>query len=264
MPTESDAAITLAKLLQSEFTATPNPNPCSPITACDSRYNRLFEVSILYNDGKLLVINKPWNVRIDGPVDETTTIEFLLKATFPTYRRLFLLHQIDYATSGVHMWGLTKHTATIMGRMFLRRQIQKTYLAIVCGTVDQQEFQIQLPLAPRPENDRLMHVPTLGEDVPDTKAAQTFVRVLRRGTLAETQIPVTLLELQPHTGRRHQLRVHLSSIGHPIVNDRVYGALNVPIYHRMMLHSWRTQFVWPGSGVPFNFEAPNKLSSLII
>ncbi|KAH9269169.1 hypothetical protein BASA83_008791 [Batrachochytrium salamandrivorans] len=260
LPTEQDVASTAeldSTAMQPYVLSpmpTPNPNPSEPIASCDIRYDRPFEISVLYNDEKLLVINKPWNVRIDGPIGDTVTVESLLRVAFPLYRRLYLLHQIDYATSGVHMWGLTKHTATVMGRLFLRKQVNKTYLAII---------EIQHPLAPRIKDDRLMHVPTLGEDVPNTQAAMTLVRVVKRGVLATEQQPVTLLELRPLTGRRHQLRVHLSTIGHPIINDRKYGTLDAPTYHRMMLHSWKTQFYWPVTGQPLFFEAPEQLSQLI-
>ncbi|KAJ1342917.1 hypothetical protein BSLG_002574 [Batrachochytrium salamandrivorans] len=242
LPTEQDVASTaeLDSTAMQPYVLSPmptlNPNPSEPIASCDIRYDRPFEISVLYNDEKLLVINKP---------------------------RLYLLHQIDYATSGVHMWGLTKHTATVMGRLFLRKQVNKTYLAIVRGIVHLDEFEIQHPLAPRIKDDRLMHVPTLGEDVPNTQAAMTLVRVVKRGVLANEQQPVTLLELRPLTGRRHQLRVHLSTIGHPIINDRKYGTLDAPTYHRMMLHSWKTQFYWPVTGQPLFFEAPEQLSQLI-
>jgi 23S rRNA-/tRNA-specific pseudouridylate synthase len=93
------------------------------IQGCDARYDRQFEIRILFMDQNLLIVEKPHNLRVDGPTDTSPTLESHLTQVFGTddqgnKRPLYLLHQLDYVTSGIHCWGLGKWAAGVMYFVF--------------------------------------------------------------------------------------------------------------------------------------------------
>jgi len=133
----------------------------------------------------------------------TRSLEEILRVR---YRTIFLVHRIDTQTSGVVVFAKTKKAAAELSRLFASREIRKTYLAIIEGSIE-REITIDTPI--------------------DGKDALTIVRP-RDGGVVEAEIK---------TGRMHQIRIHLSSIGHPVVGDRRYGSkASAP---RMLLHAWK-------------------------
>lgn len=89
------------------------------LTGCDPRYNRKYEIPILYKDENLFIVHKPHNLRVDGPTEISPTLESHLIQAFGTNekrdkRALYLLHQLDYVTSGVHCWGFNKRSASVV------------------------------------------------------------------------------------------------------------------------------------------------------
>jgi 23S rRNA-/tRNA-specific pseudouridylate synthase len=135
----------------------------------------------------------------------TRSLEELLRIR---YRTIFLVHRIDTQTSGVVVFAKTKKAAARLSELFASRQIRKTYLAIIEGTID-GELTIDTPI--------------------EGKEALTIVRP-REGHVVEAEIL---------TGRMHQIRIHLALIGHPVVGDRRYGATKPAA--RMLLHAWRIE-----------------------
>lgn len=124
------------------------------------------------------------------------------------YREIFVVHRIDTQTSGVVVFAKTRTAAARLSALFASREIQKTYLAVIEGTLD-SEVRIESPI--------------------EGKDALTIVRP-RGGSVVEAEI---------HTGRMHQIRIHLASIGKPVVGDRRYGS-KAPA-SRMMLHAWKLE-----------------------
>ena len=177
---------------------------------------------------------------------------------------LRLVHQLDYATSGLICIAKTKWGAAAASKAFEKRLAKKTYLALVDGRLEPDaphfdamacvskrsttsledcllggvELEVSAWLAPAPDG---FSVCTAEPGDVGAQSAQTFVAVLRHSRLRGRD--VSLLRLRPVTGRRHQLRVHLQLLGFPIAGDFTYGTLPDPALEplRMMLHAWRLQ-----------------------
>ncbi|KAI9330064.1 pseudouridine synthase [Obelidium mucronatum] len=238
----------------------------SHITGSDPRYNRDFTIPILYyNPNTYLIINKPEDVRIDGPTDTSPTIESLLYKAFPEHTKIRLIHQLDHCTSGIHMWGLGKEATRHACTAFEKRQVQKSYTAIVNGFLDREEFDIDVPIGEMPNDPkkRMCVVSNEGKG----RNAKTDVKVLKRGymKLPSGRIKkVTLVELKPESGRRHQLRVHMAHIGHPIVGDYLYER---PLFStdapRTMLHAHMLLMKLDIEG-EIKIEAPDPLNDLLM
>ncbi len=149
-----------------------------------------------------------------------------------------LVHRLDRDTSGVMIFALTRHAQRHLGLQFEKRMTRKTYVARVWGVPEQKTGTVDLPLiVDWPNRPRQMVCHETG------KPAQTDWRVLKdAGTTARVR-------LMPHTGRSHQLRVHMLSLGHPILGDPFYATGPAREYPRMMLHSEELRFKHPDGGV---------------
>lgn len=149
-----------------------------------------------------------------------------------------LVHRLDRDTSGVMIFALTRHAQRHLGLQFEKRMTRKTYVARVWGVPEQKTGTVDLPLiVDWPNRPRQMVCHETG------KPAQTDWRVLKdEGTTARVR-------LMPHTGRSHQLRVHMLSLGHPILGDPFYATGPAREYPRMMLHSEELRFKHPDGGV---------------
>lgn len=171
-----------------------------------------------------VVIEKPPDVRMDG-LHCPITVETLSLRWLGTPVRW--AHRLDYGTSGLLLGALTKQAARLSTRSFEAGEAHKVYLGVAVGRVARDAFEIAVPIATT--SDFRMRVAT------DGKPARTRVRVLAR--CEYDGVAVTKLELRPSTGRRHQLRVHLLSIGHPLVGDATYHGGALADAPRMMLHA---------------------------
>ncbi|KAI9245304.1 pseudouridine synthase [Sporodiniella umbellata] len=198
-------------------------------------------IPVLYRDGNWLIVNKPFDMRIQNYSNcIEPTVESILKEQFPDIPKLRNVHQLDYATSGVFALALNKRSASLASKNFRERTVKKTYLALVNGHMQNEEYVVDHPIDEDPEHNFKMRI------LPTGKPAKTQIQVLERGyysykeekTGAEKRIPITKVSLCPISGRRHQLRLHLQSLGHPIVGDFNYE-LNYTDTFRMMLHAHR-------------------------
>ncbi|KNE60849.1 hypothetical protein AMAG_06615 [Allomyces macrogynus ATCC 38327] len=186
-------------------------------------------LDILYHEGGLIVVHKPPSFVIDG--DEWSVQEYLQRAF--QYPLVHLVHQLDYATSGVYVLGLNSRAAGRVCKMFSERMVRKEYVAVVRGWMEKDEYEVTGFIGTEPGNPLRMYI---APDATKGKFADTIVTVRRRGYLLPTALPdathlspsptaplpVTLVHLHLKTGRRHQLRVHLASLGHPIIGDLTY------------------------------------------
>lgn len=170
-------------------------------------------IDILRDGGDWIAVNKPAGLAVQ-PVRERTrqSLEELLRIQLRG--QLFVVHRLDTGTSGAVLFARTREAAARLSALFAAREVRKTYLAVVEGTL---------------ERDEVIETPIAG------KSARTLVHP--RGTGDGT----TCAEVEIETGRMHQIRIHLASIGHPVAGDRRYGsAMNTS---RLMLHAWRIEHV---------------------
>jgi 23S rRNA pseudouridine1911/1915/1917 synthase len=209
-------------------------------------------LDIVYEDDVLLVIDKPAGMVVHPGAGHTSgTLVNAVLAHCPQLTnvggadRAGIVHRLDKDTSGLLLVAKDEVTYTALQRQFKRRQVAKTYLALVDGQVQPREGIIEAPIGRDKRQRKKMTVVRSGRE------AQTMYRAI------EYFANHTLLEVRPHTGRTHQVRVHLAWLGYPIVGDTVYGRRRQRLLKsRHFLHAARLRFTHPVTGEEVEFEAP--------
>lgn len=208
---------------------------------------------VIYEDGQVMALNKPAGLSSQGGRGQVNTLDELLWAfAKPGKARPRLIHRLDRDTSGVILTAKTKPAAGFLGKHMMGRRLTKTYQAIVTpGAPEPASGVIEAPLR-REESGREAYMRVCDADHADAESALTRYRTLSRGEAA------ALLELNPQTGRMHQIRVHLASISRPIAGDARYGGALVAAGRpvpRLMLHAAALAFPHPEGGTK-RIEAP--------
>jgi tRNA pseudouridine32 synthase/23S rRNA pseudouridine746 synthase len=203
------------------------------------------EASLIAAEGDLLVVNKPSGLLCQPGLGPALADSLLtrLHGTWPTAQ---LVHRLDRDTSGVLLLALTPELHRALSGLFAQRLVRKTYRADVAGVPLEPAGSITLAIAKR------SHRPPLYGPDPTGKPCRTDWRWLG----AAPDQGWSRLELTPHTGRSHQLRVHLAALGHPILGDPLYGSPWAPRSDRLRLHACGLAFQHPFSGEPLLFQAP--------
>ena len=201
---------------------------------------------VIYEDPDLLALAKPSGLSSQGGRGQVHTLDELLWAfAKPGKARPRLIHRLDRDTSGVILTAKTKPAAGFLGKAMMSRKFSKTYQAIVTPSApDPKQGEIDVPLR-RDEVGREAYMRVCPPDHPDAETARTRYRTLSEAAGA------ALMELDPETGRMHQIRVHLASLGRPIAGDARYGGALVVGGHpvpRLMLHAAALTFPHPGGG----------------
>ena len=206
-------------------------------------------IPVLHLDEFLLVTDKPAGL-LSVPAGGEGRQDCLAARIQARWADAHIVHRLDAATSGLVLFARGAEMLRRMSLAFQQRVVGKQYLAVVHGHVVQDSGEIDLPLAEDADNrPRQIVDPLRG------RRALTRYRVLdRQGTGADA---ISRLELKPVTGRAHQLRVHLLSLGHPIVGDPLYAAPeSATRFARMHLHATRIAFMHPQTRVPLLFDSP--------
>ena len=197
----------------------------------------------LHADAHLLAFDKPTGLpSVPGRgADKQDSLATRALAQWPDAR---VVHRLDMATSGVIVLARGLEMQRALGAAFADRRVDKRYEAIVDGWPDADSGEIDLPLgADWPNRPRQQVDPVAG------KPSLTRYQVIRR----EPEQHQSVVELLPVTGRSHQLRVHLASLGHPILGDELYGAHTLERTPRLMLHAAKIGFVHPSTGEAVEF-----------
>ncbi|HVS58864.1 MAG TPA: RluA family pseudouridine synthase [Candidatus Saccharimonadales bacterium] len=202
------------------------------------------DVPVLYEDDDCLVLNKPVGLltHSKGAFNPEATVASFVrsKLTAQSGERAGIVHRLDRATSGVIICAKTPTAMTWLQRQFSLRKAKKTYIAIVTGHLKEPHAVIDMPIERNPKRPQTFRVGVNG------KSAITEYKVLKADDT------LSMVELQPQTGRTHQLRVHLSHLGHPILGDELYGGKPA---ERLFLHALRLELTLPNRERKI-FEAP--------
>ncbi|MDF2179004.1 bifunctional tRNA pseudouridine(32) synthase/23S rRNA pseudouridine(746) synthase RluA [Aliiglaciecola sp. CAU 1673] len=204
---------------------------------------------ILYQDEDLLVLDKPSGLlSVPGKATEhRDSLQWRAQLVFPTAT---VVHRLDMATSGIMLMALNAHSHRHLSRQFETRQTKKRYQARIWGTPEQEQGEVNLPLiCDWPNRPKQM------VDHERGKPALTHWRSIAQND-AES-----LVELVPVTGRSHQLRVHMLSLGHPILGDRLYAHERaLTMAPRLQLHACYLGITHPTSGIWMDFHSPAPFS----
>jgi len=217
---------------------------------------------VLYEDAALVVIDKPAGLAVHpGAGRATGTLAHHLLDRYPEMAgvggpgRPGIVHRLDQGTSGVLVAARTPAAYAHLSRAFAVREVEKRYLGIAYGTPSPPAGTVGAPIGRHPQRRQEMAVRAGG------RPARTGYRTFAAAG------GISLLEMDLATGRTHQIRVHLKSIGHPLVGDPVYGEARwkalprssraaLRDFPRPALHAWRLAFQHPATGERLTFEAP--------
>ena len=214
------------------------------------------KIDIIYEDDFIIVINKPAGITVHPTVDERkkTMVNILLShskqlANLPDPTRRGVVHRLDKDTTGCVVFAKTDEILLNLKHQFKMRYVKKKYYAIARGVMRRKYYEINAPIRRHPINRQKMAV---GKN--EGKPSKTYIY------LKDTTKHFSFVEAEPITGRTHQIRVHLASIGHPILGDKVYGkSLKMPNElvppQRHMLHSFFLSFFHPATHERVEFEA---------
>ena len=206
-------------------------------------------LNTLYEDATLQVVEKP------AGIDIKQVQSFLQEGFFPA-------HRLDKDTSGLLLIAKTKDTLEYLQKQFKERRVQKTYLCLVEGNFTEDKGEIETLLGRSPNDRRKQKVFLLGEPGAEGKReASTQYQVLKQYQ------GYAFLEVRPKTGRKHQIRVHLSSLNHSIAGDKLYSFKNQRApqgLKRQFLHAYSLTLILPdGVEKTFTSPLPKELQSIL-
>jgi 23S rRNA pseudouridine1911/1915/1917 synthase len=207
-------------------------------------------LEILFEDDDLLVLNKAAGLVVHpGAGNQTHTLVNALLHHCASLsgiggkQRPGIVHRLDKETSGCLVVAKNDAAHSALARQFAEREVNKTYLALVAGIPKRSRGIIEAPIGRHPVHRKKMHI-----DLRRGRAARTEYRVLQSGG------GISLVECALHSGRTHQIRVHLHHLGHPVIGDSLYGKRSEA--PRQMLHAWKLGFTHPRTKERLCFEAP--------
>jgi 23S rRNA pseudouridine1911/1915/1917 synthase len=203
-------------------------------------------ISIVYEDAHLIVIYKPTGLLSVSANKPSATAYSLLsehiKAQDPK-NRIFIVHRLDRETSGLMMFARNENVQRILQDNWKEMVFERKYIAVTSGVLNRPEGTVTSYLV---ENKAMTVYST--NDSEKGQLAITHYKTLKR------KKPYTLMEIMLETGRKNQIRVHMSDLGHPIIGDKKYGSADNP-FNRIGLHAWILGFTHPVTGEKMRFES---------
>jgi tRNA pseudouridine32 synthase/23S rRNA pseudouridine746 synthase len=213
---------------------------------------RDYGLNLIYCDDSLLIVNKPAGLlSVPGRgMDKTDSMTTRVQNEFP---EALNVHRLDMSTSGLLVFARGANMHRLLSQLFRERKVHKSYIALVMGKMKITAGEVDLPLGADWPNRPRQKV-----DFTSGKAALTRYRVLENtNNICRLPLPqyesdcvASRVELKPVTGRTHQLRVHMATMGHPILGDVLYAGYASKAAKRLMLHARGLSFVHPLSEVP--------------
>ncbi|HVF70964.1 MAG TPA: RluA family pseudouridine synthase [Chthoniobacterales bacterium] len=209
-------------------------------------------LDVLFEDDDLLVLNKPAGIVMHpgaGHAQHTLVNALLAHCTnlsgIGGKERPGIVHRLDKETSGALVIAKNDSAHRGLSKQFAARTMSKVYLALVAGRPQKPSGVIDKAIARHPVHRQRMSIARR-----QGRSAKTEYRVLRSNG------EVSLVECVLHSGRTHQIRVHLHHLGHPVLGDKLYGGKRAGDYPRQMLHAWKLGFTHPRSEEALTFTAP--------
>ena len=227
-------------------------------------------LKVIYEDENLLVIDKPAGIVVFDNNSQEALIKEILRdcpeikqVGFPS--RYGIVHRLDKDTSGLLLVAKTNEALKFFQNQFKNRVVEKKYLALVVGTIEEQTGEIKSLIGRSLKNRKKQKAYWLSGPESQRKGlryAETIYKVMKRyGN------DYTLLEVRPKTGRKHQIRCHLAFIGHPIVGDKLYGFKNQTMPHnlkRFFLHAHYLKIALPDGIIKeFTSNLPEDLQKVL-
>lgn len=234
-----------------------------------SKTERFYE--IIHQDNSIVVVNKAANV-LSVPDRYNRDITNLKDLLYDKFGEIFVAHRLDKETSGIMVFAKNSEAHRNLNTQFQNQEVKKLYDVLVKGRFENDELEIDIPIMPNPGKKGLAIPSARG------KKSLTIVKVLEKFTNS------TLLECNIITGRHHQIRVHLSTVGHPLYIDKDYGGEDAfyvssvkrnfnlkknteekPILERLSMHARELTFSHPDTNkkVTFKAEAPKDFTATL-
>lgn len=205
------------------------------------------EFTLLYADASLIVANKPSRL-LSVPGRGKEKQDCLIRRVQTEFSNALIVHRLDYDTSGLLVLARGKAMHRALSILFQERKVEKRYVAVVDGQMESEAGEVNLPLIVDWPN-RPRHI----VDFSTGKPSLTLYRVVSYDAAAHT----TRVSLTPETGRTHQLRVHMQSLGHPILGDTLYATEQaLAKADRLQLHAEFLSFAHPETGETLSFDCP--------
>ena len=237
----------------------PEPVPAVP-------RGQPMDLTVIHEDDALIVIDKPAGMVVHpapGNPDRTLVNALIAHcgdslSGIGGILRPGIVHRLDKDTSGLMVAAKTDAAHGALSAQFASRSLSRVYLALVRGQPSPPRGTITGAIGRSPANRKKMAV--LDDGRPGGRAAVTHYRVLK-----SFAGPLSLLECRLETGRTHQIRVHLTHRGYPLIGDKLYGGARVPAFPRQALHAYKLAFDHPDGGEKMNFEIalPEDMRALI-
>jgi len=200
-------------------------------------------IDLVYHDDSILVVNKPTGLlSVPGRgVDKQDCLSARIQKAFPD---ALIVHRLDMATSGLMVFARGVEIQRRLSLMFQERKVEKRYVAVVKGKLEVDTGEINLPIITDWPNRPKQKVDTI-----IGKHSLTRYRLL----IHDIDRHTSRIELEPITGRTHQLRIHMAAIGHPILGDKLYGGTTSDNAERLLLHARSLKFMHPLDENPMNW-----------
>lgn len=223
----------------------------------------------LYEDSNLLVINKPSRIVVfpEGQTKQNTLIDTLLVKYLELKNvgeppRYGIIHRLDKDTSGILLVAKTNEALIFFQKQFKNRTVEKRYIALVVGSIKDNEGTIETLIGRSPNDKRKQKAYLLNDSLSEGKK-----EAITKYKVQERFKDYTLLEVKIETGRRHQIRCHLAYIHHPVAGDKMYGFKDSPVpkgLNRQFLHSAYLKIKLPDGQIKeFKSNLPEDLEKII-